>query len=81
MVNSVISGGRVKLIVDLSAVKYTSSAGLRVLLGTVKETRSNGGDIFLYGVQSDVRKVLSLSGFTSVLEIVPDIETGLSKFS
>ena len=80
-INGVISSGNVKLIADLSAVNYTSSAGLRVLLGTVKQTRAKGGNLYLCGVQPDVEKVLTLSGFTSILEIVPDIEAALDKFS
>ena len=80
-IGGLISNGNVKLIADFSAVGYTSSAGLRVLLGTVKETRSKGGDLYLFGVQPNVEKVLSLSGFTSILEIVPDIDTAVNNFS
>ncbi|MBT3188227.1 MAG: STAS domain-containing protein [Anaerolineae bacterium] len=80
-IKGLISNGKARLVVDFSAVDYTSSAGLRVLLGTVKETRAKGGDLFLFDVQPDVERVLSLSGFTSILEIVPDIDTAVNKFS
>ena len=48
-VNDLIANGAYKLVMDLTSVPYTSSAGLRVLLGTVKETRTRGGDLFLFG--------------------------------
>ena len=47
----------------------------------IKETRSEGGDLYLVGVQRDVSKVLTLSGFTSILKIFPDIETAITEFS
>lgn len=80
-INALVSGGNIKLVADFSGVDYTSSAGLRVLLGAVKSTRSEGGDLFLVGVQPDVEKVLSLSGFTSILKTFPDVESAVKSFS
>jgi anti-sigma B factor antagonist len=61
-------------------VDYSSSAGLRVLLGAVKDTRSRGGDLYLVDIQPDVKKVLELSGFTSILKIFTDIESAVDNF-
>jgi anti-sigma B factor antagonist len=80
-INELISKGNVRLVADFSGVDYTSSAGLRVLLGAVKQTRTQGGDLYLAGVQPDVEKVLSLSGFTSILKLFADTETALASFS
>jgi len=78
--NSLISSGKIKLVADFSGVDYTSSAGLRVLLAAVKETRSKGGDLFLVGIQPDVEKVLSLSGFTSIIKVFDEEEQAVSSF-
>lgn len=75
-----ISGGRSNLVADLEGVDYTSSAGLRVLLAAVKETRQLGGDLRLASVQDDVNKVLSLAGFTSIVKQFPDVETAVASF-
>src|SRR5687768_18257724 len=40
-----IEDGHANLVVDLSGLAFMSSAGLRSLLGAVKETRSHGGDL------------------------------------
>ena len=69
------------LIADLSEVQYTSSAGLRTLLSAVKETRNNNGDMRLAGVQSDVQKVLTLTGFNNILKIFPDVDSALNSFN
>lgn len=79
--NDLIAGEKIKLIADFSGVDYTSSAGLRVLLAAVKATRSKGGDLYLVGVQPDVQKVLSLSGFTSIIKIFSEIDQAVNNFS
>ena len=76
-----IAKGNIKLVADLSGVDYTSSAGLRVLLGAIKETRAQGGDIRLTGVQPDVQKVLNLSGFTNILKIFDDLDAAVASFA
>ena len=63
-----VSSGEMRLVVDLSEVDYSSSAGLRALLGAVKEVRRNGGDLRLCGANRNVKKVLELSGFTSIVK-------------
>ncbi len=80
-ISALIAKGQIKLIADLSGVDYTSSAGLRVLLGAVKETRAQSGDLRLAAVQPDVLKVLNLSGFTNILKIFADVKTGLASFN
>ena len=53
-----------KIIAEFSKVEYISSAGLRVLLSTLKETRKLGGDFRLASVKDNVQKVLDISGFS-----------------
>lgn len=79
--DGLISSGKIKLVADFSGVDYTSSAGLRVLLAAVKETRAKGGDFYLAGTQPDVQKVLGLSGFTSIIKIFGDADQAVSNFS
>lgn len=79
-INGLVAKGNFKLIADLSGVGYTSSAGLRVLLGAVKETRLRGGDLRLAAVQPDVLKVLNLSGFTNILKLFDSVDSALGSF-
>lgn len=73
--------GKTKLVADLSQLDYTSSAGLRVLLNGVKEARQNGGDLRLAAVQPNVKKVLDLSGFTSIMKSFPDVDSAVASFA
>jgi len=76
-----VGKGNIKLVADLSGVEYTSSAGLRVILGAIKETRSQGGDLRLTGIQPDVSKVLTLSGFSNILKLFDDEESAVASYS
>jgi len=80
-VNELIASGNIQLVADLSEVTYLSSAGVRVLLGVIKETRKKGGDLYLVDIQPDVEKVLNLSGLPRILKIFPDIDSAVNNFS
>ncbi|WP_420456393.1 STAS domain-containing protein [Rubrivirga sp.] len=76
-----IGDGHVRLVGDLSGVGYTSSAGLRALLGAMKEARRGGGDLRLAAVGDKVLKVLQLSGFTSILRLYDDVDAALASYA
>jgi len=75
-----IADGRYNLVGDLTALDYTSSAGLRVLLNTTKEARQRGGDMRLAAVQAGVKRVFELSGFTSILKFYPDVQSAVASY-
>ena len=76
-----IGKGHTRLVADFTGVAYTSSAGLRALLGALKEARQQGGDFRLAGVRPAVFRVLELSGFTSILKYFPDVEGAVASFA
>lgn len=76
-----LRGGHARLVADLSGLEYTSSAGLRVLLNNVKDARSQGGDLRLAGVQPNVKKVLDLSGFMSIMKSYADVDAAVASFA
>jgi anti-sigma B factor antagonist len=75
-----VQSGRVRLVADFSSVSYTSSAGLRSLLGAVKDSRQKGGDLRIAAVQPQVQRVLSLSGFTSIIRVFDDVPAAVGSF-
>ncbi len=75
-----IGQGRVLLVADFGAVTYTSSAGLRSLLATVKDCRRHGGDLRIAALQPQVERVLSISGFTSIIKIFVDRDAAVDSF-
>ena len=76
-----IAKGHVQLVADLAELEYTSSAGLRAILGAVKEARQQGGDLRLAAAQPEVGKLLNLSGFTSILKVFPELDPAVASYT
>jgi anti-anti-sigma factor len=64
---ALIAEGPQKVVIDLANVDYISSAGLRVLLVAAKSAKSQGGALTLCGLRGNVREVLEVSGFDTLL--------------
>lgn len=77
---SALREGQARLIADFEGVEYTSSAGLRVLLTTLKEARQRGGDLRLASIRPGVRQVLEMSGFTSIIKCFADVPLAIASF-
>jgi len=75
-----IDAGCVNIVADLGEVDYTSSAGLRSMLASLKESRRRGGDFRLAAVQPGVFRVLEMSGFTSILKHYPTVGEAVESF-
>lgn len=65
--------GPARLVVDLAAVPYCDSCGMRVLLGASQRVTSGGGTFGLRGLHGQPRRALRLTGLDRVLH-----ETGPS---
>jgi anti-sigma B factor antagonist len=76
-----IADGHVNLVVDLMGVEFMSSAGLRTLLGGVKEARSNGGDLRIASINPGIDKVLKMSGFHNIAKVFSTQSEAVSSFS
>lgn len=76
-----IQAGRSQIVADFTEVSFTSSAGLRSLLISLKDARRNGGDLRLAAVQSSVQKVLTLSGFNSILKIFSSTQEAVESYT
>ncbi len=58
------------LILDMSALDYISSAGLRVLMMAHKLMGAQGGSLKIHGVNQVVMEVFDVTGFSDILDIV-----------
>jgi anti-sigma B factor antagonist len=67
-----------KLIIDLKAVEYLSSAGLCSLLNLVKLAKTRNSRMILCGPNPAVRQILKLSGFDKLFPIVGELSEALA---
>jgi anti-sigma B factor antagonist len=68
-IDGILADGGRKLLVDFTGLDYISSAGLRVLLATVKRLSGTGGALRLFGLNETVREVFDISGFSTIFSV------------
>jgi len=78
--NSLISAKQICLVLDLKEMDYISSSGLRVFLATLKSVTKQKGDIRLACLQSSVKEVFELSGFTQMFKMFDSVEDAVKSF-
>ncbi len=61
-------GGVEELVIDMSALDYLSSAGLRVLLGAQK-TMNKQGSMKVVHVNETIMEIFEVTGFSEILTI------------
>lgn len=70
----VIDDGSKSVLLDFSATKYISSAGLRVVLQAAKGVKAKGGRFGLCSLHEFVQEVFETAGLTSVLDVYESAE-------
>jgi anti-sigma B factor antagonist len=75
-----IEEDHVNLVIDLTGLDFMSSAGLRSLLGAVKESRSHGGDLRIVSTNTGIDKVLKMSGFRNIAKVFTSQADAVSSF-
>jgi len=81
VVKEVLEGQTTRVLFNLGALEYLSSAGLRVLLSAAKEMRRREGKIVLCSLNEFVKEIFEVSGFQSLIPIVDSVESGIEVLS
>ena len=55
-------------VIDLAALEYIASAGLRVLLITQKRVRGSGSGLVLVNVRTAIHDIFRYTGFDRIIE-------------
>ena len=76
----IIGAGATRILINLEALSYVSSAGLRVLLVAAKMLLHRNGSIRICSARPEVMKVLEISGFNTILTITATESEALQGF-
>ena len=78
---SVVAGANKAVVVDLSAVTFVASIGIRTLLTGAKAVHSRGGKLVLLNPSSAVEKVLRVTGVDTLMPIFHDADAAIQAVS
>ena len=70
-----------RIVFRLDELEYVSSAGLRVMLLTVKKSRAGGGSVGFCLLRDTVREVLDISGFAQIFPLFDTLEAAIAHVS
>lgn len=66
-----------KILLDMTKVPYTSSAGLRLLLSLYRQVTGNDGQLVLVGLSEEIQDTMSITGFLDFFTRCDDVDAGL----
>ncbi len=69
-----LAGGRIHLVVDLHAITYLDSRGIRALVRAYTTTVRSGGSFRLVGPTILVRAALEITKLTNILQVYDSVE-------
>ncbi len=70
-----------KLVLNLQNVDYINSTGIGAIVAVAQQVRRRKGDLKIYGMKPDIRKVFDLVGASKILEIFETEQEALNSFS
>ncbi len=76
-----IESGESKIVIDFSKTNYISSAGLRVILRALKMLRQKGGELALCNANEQIKEVLEITGFLTMLKCLSSLEDAIREVS
>ncbi len=73
-----LSSGKTWLFVDMAAVEYIASSGLKVLVAAWRRARDQHGDVILSGLQPRLVEIFEMVGFDMLFHVYPDLDSALA---
>ena len=67
------------VIVDMTKVSFMDSSGLAVLVGALKQSRINNGELKLAGLTKDVKAIFEICRLETIFQIFDTLDEALSK--
>jgi len=72
---------RYKLVLNLENVDYVNSTAIGAIVAVAQQVRRRKGDLKVFGMKEDIRKVFDLVGASKILEIFGTEQEAVNSFS
>lgn len=73
-----VEAGTTQIVLDMRELDYIGSAGLRAILVSAKLIEARQGRFALCALQSSVREVFEVSGFTTIIKLQTTLDDALT---
>ena len=77
---NLLSSDKNKIVLNLEAVEYLSSAGLRALVRALKGAQESGGDLHLSAVSEPIDVILRTVGMLQMFKAFPNNQEAVASF-
>jgi anti-sigma B factor antagonist len=67
--NDLLAKGHRRLVLDASQIGFISSAGLRSITFAQREAQKQGGEVRVFGLNAQVRRVFEMAGLDECLHL------------
>jgi anti-sigma B factor antagonist len=81
VLQKLVDENRILIVINCHRLDYIASAGLGVIMGFIDMVRENSGDIRLCAMNSTVKSIFEVLGFTELYSIFDNEEKAISSFS
>ena len=78
--NQLINGGRIFILLNLKAVEYLSSSGLRIFIATMRKLKEKNGKLKLCNMSDAVKKIFRVVELIDMFEIYEDEQQAAQSF-
>lgn len=75
-----VSEGKHKLVLEMDQVRYINSAGLRTLADILTQVRASQGDLKLVNLSQRVARVFQIIGFDKFFSIYATVDEAIAAF-
>ena len=80
-VKACLADGHFRIVVDLKGTDYISSAGLKVLVGALKEVKKHRGDVRLANLSRNLKETFTMVGLVPELfKIYDDVVDAVGSY-
>lgn len=73
--------GAINIAIDLSGVTFMDSSGIGMIIGRYKTVKALGGDLILFDVNEQIKRLLEMSGLSSLVIICDTLQRGISQMN
>ena len=73
------TNGNLRVIVDISDVRYINSSGIGVLITLLTKARNKGGELCLISPSESVRKLLIITKLQAIFKVFDSVELAKQK--